>query len=183
MQSIINSCKTGRINASPACVISNNSNSMALLRAEKEGIPGYHISSLKYPEQDELDEAIINKFESHNVDTIVLAGYMKYLSPKVIRHFNGRVLNIHPALLPKYGGKGMYGKKVHEAVLKAREKYSGVTVHLVDEKYDHGKILGQRKVPVKPDDTVETLAAKVLEQEHILYPEVINQIAEGEIEL
>lgn len=183
MQSIINACKTGMINAKPACIISNNSSSMALLRAEKENIPGYHISSVKYPSQENLDDAIISTFEKHKVDTIVLAGYMKYLSPKVIRHFNGRVLNIHPALLPKYGGKGMYGKKVHEAVLNSGEEYSGPTVHLVDEKYDHGRILGQKKVPVKPGDTVETLAARVLEQEHILYPEVISQMAEGEIKI
>jgi len=92
-------------------------------------------------------------------------------------------LNIHPALLPKFGGKGMYGKFVHEAVLKAGETQSGCTVHLVDEIYDHGRILGQKVVPVYPDDTVETLSARVLEQEHKLYPEVLQKIAKGEIQL
>jgi phosphoribosylglycinamide formyltransferase-1 len=183
MQSIIDECKLGKVNATPACVISNNSSSMALQRAEKESIPAYHISSTKYPTQDELDDAIIAAFKDHGVNIIILAGYMKYLSPKVIKAFDGKVLNIHPALLPKYGGKGMYGKRVHEAVLADKETYSGPTVHLVDEHYDHGRILGQSKVPVLPQDTVDTLAARVLEQEHILYPDVIRRIASGEIEL
>ncbi len=183
MQSIINGCKTGQINAVPSCVISNNSSSMALQRAERESIPAYHISNVKYPGQEELDQAIIETFLKHDVDTVILAGYMKHLSPKIIRAFNGRVLNIHPALLPKYGGKGMYGKKVHEAVLAAEEKFSGPTVHLVDEHYDNGRILGQIKVPVLSDDTADSLAERVLEQEHILYPDVVRRIANGEIEL
>ncbi|MGB9911864.1 MAG: formyltransferase family protein, partial [Candidatus Kapaibacteriota bacterium] len=112
-----------------------------------------------------------------------LAGYMKKVGPKVLNHFKNRVLNIHPALLPKYGGKGMYGKFVHEAVLKAREPQSGCTVHLVDEVYDHGRILGQRVVTVFPDDTVETLAERVLNEEHKLYPEILQKIATGEITL
>jgi len=183
MQSIIDACKTGYANAIPACVISNNSTSMALQRAEKENIPYYHISSAKYPTQEELDDAIISTFKDNGVDIVVLAGYMKYLSPKVIRAFGSKVLNIHPALLPKFGGKGMYGFKVHEAVIASKEKISGPTVHLVDEHYDHGKILGQKQVSVLPDDTKDTLAARVLEQEHILYPEVIRRIADGEIKL
>jgi phosphoribosylglycinamide formyltransferase-1 len=183
MQSIIDECKTGKVAATPACIISNNSSSMALQRAEKENIPAYHISSAKYPTQDELDDAIIAAFKAHGVNIIILAGYMKYLSPKVIRAFGGKVLNIHPALLPKFGGKGMYGKKVHEAVIAAKEEFSGPTVHLVDEHYDHGRILGQKKVPVLPDDNLDTLAARVLEQEHILYPDVVRRIANGEIEL
>ena len=183
MQSIIDACKSNVINANLCCVLSNNSNSIALQRAEKENIPAFHISSLEYPTQKQLDEAIIDKFTEHHVDTIILAGYMKFLSPLVIHKFNGRVLNIHPALLPKYGGKGMYGKRVHKAVLLAKEKYSGPTVHLVDEHYDHGKILGQTKVPINQNDTVETLSARVLTQEHILYPEVIRRIADEEIEI
>ncbi|MFC2130155.1 phosphoribosylglycinamide formyltransferase [Bacteroidota bacterium] len=183
MQSIIDACKSGSLNAIPRCVISNNSKSFALARAEKEEIPFYHISSVQYPDPGELDKAIIRTFLKHEVDTVILAGYMKKLGVSIIRKFKGRILNIHPALLPKYGGKGMYGNFVHEAVLKSEDKVSGPTVHLVDEIYDNGRILGQQEVAVLPGDTVETLSARVLEYEHILYPETIQKIASGKIKL
>ena len=181
MQAIIDACNNGKLDAKPCCVISNNSDSLALQRAIKEGIPNYHVSSVKYPNPIELDRAIADRFTENGVDTIVLAGYMKKLGSSVIQKFKGRILNIHPALLPKYGGKGMYGNFVHEAVIKAGEKFSGPTVHLVDEFYDKGRILGQKKVPVLPNDTIETLSARVLEQEHLLFPEVLQKIALGEI--
>lgn len=183
MQAIIDSIKRGELDAVPAVVISNNSNAYALERAKKEGIPAYHLSSKHYPNEEELDQAILDTLIKHNVNIVCLAGYMKKVGPKVLNYFKNRVLNIHPALLPKYGGKGMYGKFVHEAVLKAGEKQSGCTVHLVDEHYDHGRILGQKIVPVFPDDDVETLAQRVLEQEHKLYPEILQKIAKGEINL
>lgn len=183
MQAIIDSIKRGELDAVPAVVISNNSNAYALERAKKEGIPAYHLSSKHYPNEEELDQAILDTLIKHNVNIVCLAGYMKKVGPKVLNYFKNRVLNIHPGLLPKYGGKGMYGKFVHEAVLKAGEKQSGCTVHLVDEHYDHGRILGQKIVPVFPDDDVETLAQRVLEQEHKLYPEILQKIAKGEINL
>ncbi|QLH54095.1 MAG: Phosphoribosylglycinamide formyltransferase [Candidatus Kapaibacterium sp.] len=183
MQAIIDSIKRGELDAIPAVVISNNSNAFALERARREGIPAYHISSKQYPTEEELDKAILETLIKHNVNIVCLAGYMKKVGPKVLNYFKNRVLNIHPALLPKFGGKGMFGKFVHEAVLNAGEKESGCTVHLVDEIYDHGRILGQKIVPVYPDDTVETLAQRVLEQEHKLYPEVLQKIAKGEIVL
>lgn len=183
MQAIIDSIKRGELDAVPAVVISNNSNAYALERAKKEGIPAYHLSSKHYPNEEKLDQAILDTLIKHNVNIVCLAGYMKKVGPKVLNYFKNRVLNIHPALLPKYGGKGMYGKFVHEAVLKAGEKQSGCTVHLVDEHYDHGRILGQKIVPVFPDDDVETLAQRVLEQEHKLYPEILQKIAKGEINL
>lgn len=179
MQAIIDAIKNGRLDAKACCLISNNSDSGAMQRAKNEGIPAFHISQKIYPDENEMNKAIIHTFEKHNVDTIVLAGYMKILHPEIIHHFKGRVLNIHPALLPKFGGKGMYGKNVHKAVLEAGETKSGATIHLVDEVYDNGRILAQREVPVYPDDTVETLAARVLEQEHILYPETLEKIAKG----
>ncbi|MGA2297742.1 MAG: phosphoribosylglycinamide formyltransferase [FCB group bacterium] len=183
MQAIIDACKNGKLNAKPACVISNNSESYALIRARNEGIPTYHISQKLYPEQHDLDNAIINTFRSHRVDIICLAGYMKKLGDKVLDTFKNRVLNVHPALLPKFGGSGMYGNFVHQAVLAAGEKVSGPTIHLVDNNYDHGRILAQKYVDVFPDDTVETLSARVLEQEHILYSETLQKIAEGIIVL
>jgi phosphoribosylglycinamide formyltransferase (EC 2.1.2.2) len=183
MQAIIDAIKKGELDAIPCVVISNNSNAYALERARREGIPAYHISSKHFETEEELDNAILETLLKHDVNIVCLAGYMKKVGSKVLRHFRNRVLNIHPALLPKFGGKGMYGKFVHEAVLKAGETQSGCTVHLVDEIYDHGRILGQKVVPVYPDDTVETLSARVLEQEHKLYPEVLQKIAKGEIQL
>lgn len=180
MQSIIDYCKAGKLFAKPCAVISNNSNSVALQRAYKEGIEGFHISAKTHPERN-LDDVIIAIFDSRGVDTVVLAGYMKAVGAKLIKHFNGRIVNIHPALLPKFGGKGMYGKYVHDAVLAASEKVTGVTIHLVDEVYDNGRILAQQEVPVLPGDTSETLAERVLAVEHKLYPETLQRIATGEI--
>jgi len=183
MQAIIDAIKRGDLDAVPAVVISNNSNAYALERARKEGIPAYHLSIKQFNSEDELDQAILDTLVKHNVNIVCLAGYMKKIGHKVLSFYKNRILNIHPALLPKFGGKGMYGKFVHEAVLKAGETQSGCTVHIVDEIYDHGRILGQKVVPVYPNDTVETLSARVLEQEHILYPEILQKIAKGEIKL
>jgi phosphoribosylglycinamide formyltransferase-1 len=181
MQAIIDACKSGKLKATPAVVISNNSNSGASERAKTEGVPYYYLSGKTHPMPGELDDAILDTFLRHSVDIVVLAGYMKKLGPKTLSHFRGRIVNVHPALLPKFGGEGMYGIHVHEAVIAAGEKESGVTIHFVDEQYDTGTILAQTRVPVKPDDTPETLAARVLEQEHILYAETLQRIVTGEI--
>jgi phosphoribosylglycinamide formyltransferase-1 len=183
MQAIIDACKSGKLEAIPAAVISNNGDSAALVRARTEGIPYYHMSGKTHPGPGELDETILSTFLSHSIDIIVLAGYMKKLGPKTLSHFQGRILNIHPALLPKFGGEGMYGMNVHKAVIAAGEKESGVTIHLVDEHYDTGAIIAQARVPVMPDDTPETLAARVLEQEHLLYPATLQRIVIGELRL
>jgi phosphoribosylglycinamide formyltransferase 1 len=181
MQAIIDACKSGKLQATPAVVISNNSDSGAMARAKTEGVPCYYLSGKTHPGPGALDEAILGAFLRHAVDIVVLAGYMKKLGPKTLSHFRGRIVNVHPALLPKFGGEGMYGIHVHEAVIAAGEKESGVTIHFVDEQYDTGKILAQTRVPVKPDDTPEKLAARVLEQEHILYAETLQRIVTGEI--
>ncbi len=181
MQAIIDGCRSGYIDANPAVVISNNSASGALERARRAGIPCFHISSKQFSAEEALGIAIADTLENHGVDLVILAGYMKIVGPEILRRFRGRVLNIHPALLPKFGGKGMYGRFVHEAVLAAGEKESGPTVHLVDEIYDHGRILAQAIIPVLQGDTPDTLADRVLQQEHILYPDTIRRIALGEI--
>lgn len=181
MQAIIDACKSGKLMATPAVVISNNGDSTAIARARAEGIPYYHMSGKTHPGSGELDEAILNVFLNHSIDIIVLAGYMKKLGPKTLSRFQGRILNIHPALLPKFGGEGMYGMNVHKAVIAAGEKESGVTIHLVDAQYDTGPIIAQVRVPVLPDDTPETLAARVLQQEHLLYPETLQRIVAGEL--
>lgn len=183
MQAIIDSIKSGKLDAKPCVLISNNSKSGAIEKAIREGMPYYHISSLAYPDPDDLDRAIISTLDRHGVDTIVLAGYMKKIGPEIIHHFNGRILNIHPALLPKFGGPGMYGIKVHEAVIASGEKFSGATIHLVDDRYDHGRILAQKQVELSADETPDSLAEKVLKAEHILYSSTLQMIAAGEINI
>jgi phosphoribosylglycinamide formyltransferase 1 len=183
MQAIIDACKEGRLDAEPAVVISNNSDSQSLERANREGIPGYHLSGATHPDPDRLDTAIMRTLQECEVDLVVLAGYMKLLGPKTLAAYRGRIFNIHPALLPKFGGKGLYGRKVHEAVLAAGEKVTGVTIHLVDEHYDRGPIVAQCEVPVLEDDTPDSLAAHVLESEHRLYAETLQRVVTGEIDL
>ena len=181
MQAIIDACKSGKLNAKPCVVISNNSDSGAIQRAKQEGIPYYHLSNKTHPEPSELDKAILDALRSHNVNLVILAGYMKKLGPQTLGAYNGRILNIHPALLPKYGGKGMYGRYVHAAVLASGDKITGVTIHVVDAEYDRGPIIAQCQVPVLEGDTVETLSQRVLKREHEFFVETLQKIAECEI--
>ena len=182
MQAIIDACKQGRLDAKPCVVISNNSDSTAIARAWQERIPRYHISAATHPGETE-DRAILRTLQAHDVDTVILAGYMKRIGPATLQAYRGRILNIHPALLPKFGGRGLYGKQVHEAVLRAGEKVTGVTVHVIDEQYDTGPILNQAQVPVMAGDTADSLAERVLAQEHLLYVETLRKISEGTITL
>lgn len=182
MQAIIDACKDGRLDARPCVVISNNSDSMALQRARNEGIPCSHISGATHPGSAE-DEEILRVLRRHAVDTVILAGYMKILGSVTLHAYRGRILNIHPALLPKFGGKGMYGKRVHEAVLAAGERVTGVTIHLIDENYDTGPIVNQCQVPVLEGDTADSLAERVLKHEHALYVETLQKISDGTIRL
>ena len=183
LQAIIDSCRSGSIDAEVRVVISNNSRSLALERARRAGIPTAHLSSATHPDPGRLDEAIAETLQRHGVQVVALAGYMKMLGARTLDAYRNRILNVHPALLPKFGGRGMYGERVHQAVLASGDSVSGVTVHLVDEEYDHGSVVAQTQVPVLPDDTPDTLAARVLEQEHNLYPKTIQRIATGEIDL
>ena len=179
MQAIIDACQAGTLAAEPCVVISNNSRSGALVRARQENIAAYHLSERTHGEA--LGEAILAAMQRHGVEVICLAGYMKKLGAEVLAAYEGRILNIHPSLLPKFGGQGMYGMRVHEAVLAAGERESGATVHLVDEEYDHGRVLAQEKVPVQAGDTPEALQKRVLAAEHWLYAATLARIAAGEI--
>ena len=183
MQSIIDACDSGRLQAVPAVVISNNSDSGALDRARQHEIPAYHISSKLFPDPSALDAEICNTLIKHNVDLVILAGYMKKVGSRTLQAFKGRIINIHPALLPKYGGKGMYGSKVHEQVLASGDTETGVTIHIVTDDYDTGPVIAQKKVPVEKDDTVESLAERVIITEHELYVATIEGIIKGEIPL
>ncbi len=183
MQAIIDACKDGRLDAKPCVIISNNSKSGAIQRAKKEGIPYYHLSGKTYPEFEELDKAILDALKTNNVNLVILAGYMKKIGSKTLAEYKGKILNIHPALLPKYGGKGMYGTYVHEAVLASGDKITGVSVHIVDAEYDHGAIIAQCEIPILEGDTVESLSKRVLEREHEFFVETLQKIAQGEIVL
>jgi phosphoribosylglycinamide formyltransferase 1 len=183
MQAIVDACKTGALQASPVVIISNNSGSGALARAKQAGIPWYHLSSMTHPDAQELDQAIRDAMLEHAVDLIVLAGYMKKLGPRTLSFFASRILNIHPALLPRFGGKGMCGMLVHEAVIASGATESGVSIHIVDGEYDMGPVIAQAWVPVEPTDTPETLAARVLQREHTFFVETLQKIVTREIML
>lgn len=157
-------------------VISDRADAPALARARAAGIEAMHIQVSGRP-ADLSKWEMLAALDSADIDLIALAGYLRLVPAAVIRRYPGRIVNIHPALLPRFGGQGMYGRKVHQAVLDAGEKISGATVHFVNEHYDEGDIIAQKTVPVLPGDTAESLAARVLEVEHVLLPDVLEQLA------
>lgn len=183
LAALLSAIEKGELHASIVAVISNKAEAGVLDIARARGIPAIHLSNELLPSTEEFDQALLQTLKEHQVEIIALAGYLKKLSSGIIRAYKHRIVNIHPALLPAFGGKGMYGQKVHQAVLDYGCKVSGVTVHLVDEEYDTGPPILQRCVPVKEDDTVETLAARVLEQEHQIYAEALQLFAEERIEI
>ena len=183
LQAIVDACKAEIIIATPVVVISNNSKSGALKRAKNEGIPYFHISKSLYDDDNEVDYQITQKLLRYEVDLIVLAGYMKRLGESIMSTFENRIVNVHPSLLPKFGGKGMYGIKVHESVLQAGEDKTGVTIHKVEGEYDRGGILAQAEVQIREDDTPFSLKDRVLIVEHELYVETLRQISLGKIKL
>jgi phosphoribosylglycinamide formyltransferase-1 len=154
-------------------LIVNRPGAVAVERAKKLGIESLVLEPKAFPDRAAFYARAADAFQERGVSLVCLAGFLLKVEPNFIARFPGRVLNIHPALLPKFGGQGMWGHHVHEAVLAAGEKESGCTVHLVDEHYDHGAALAQARVPVLPGDTADALAARVLEQEHALYPRAV----------
>ncbi len=182
-EAVVAACQAGDLDLDPAIVIGNNGKAGVFDRAQRLGIPARHISAKTEGDAVAADAAIAIALKTANVDLVVLAGYLKMLGPAVLAAFDGRIVNTHPALLPKFGGKGMYGMNVHRAVLAAGETTTGVTVHGVDEEYDHGPVLAQTTVPVEPGDTVETLAARVQAREKLFLIETLGRIARGELDL
>ena len=183
LQAIIDACADGNLQASVDIVISNNSSSYALRRAREAGIKAVHMSLYTHPTEDELYLAISTLMGLHSVDLVILAGYMKKIGPEMLRSFPNRILNSHPSLLPNYCGPGMYGKKVHEAVLAAGEKKTGVTIHLVDEEYDHGPIVDQVKLCINTDQSLEKLERTIKSVEHNLWVDTIRKLQQGLIDL
>jgi formyltetrahydrofolate-dependent phosphoribosylglycinamide formyltransferase len=169
LQALIEACAAPDCEADVALVISNRDDAGALERARAAGCA---TQVIRHDGQDA--EGLLDLLARHHIGLVVLAGYLKKVPDAVVAAFRGRMLNIHPALLPAFGGAGMYGRRVHEAVLASGARVSGATVHLVDEQYDHGRILAQWPVPVRAGDTPETLAARVLAVEHRLLPAVVR---------
>ncbi|HWR81664.1 MAG TPA: phosphoribosylglycinamide formyltransferase [Candidatus Deferrimicrobium sp.] len=183
LQALIDASKQGVLAARIVWVVSSSEKAYGLMRAQNEGIDTFIYRHQNYPTPELAADDLLARLMERSIEYIALAGFLKLVPGKVVAAFRGRIANIHPALLPRYGGKGMYGHHVHEAVLAAGDKESGATVHLVDEVFDHGMILEQARVPVLPGDTPDTLAARVLEQEHQLYPRALNKLIQGEYEV
>jgi phosphoribosylglycinamide formyltransferase-1 len=162
-----------------ALLITNNPEAGAIEKAQRFNIPHRVINSKDFTDRTAFVMQLEKILKDFNINFIALAGYLRKIPAEIVREYPNRIVNIHPALLPGFGGKGLYGLSVHQAVLDAGCKITGVTVHLVDEEYDRGPIVAQRAVPVMETDDAETLAHRVLEVEHLLYPEVITLFAKG----
>lgn len=180
VRAILDAIDRNELDAYAKVLICNNPYAPILGLAKERGIPN---CCLNRNNCENLDEIIAKTFKEHNINLVVLAGYMKRIEEKTLKAYSNRILNIHPALLPKYGGKDMYGMKVHAAVINSDDKESGATVHIVTAEYDAGKILAQYKVPRYELDTPETLADRVLTIEHVLYPQVLRDIQKGILSL
>ena len=175
-KSIYRSIADKPLNAEIVLCLSNRSQCGAMEFAREQGIATVHITEKQFATFDEFAAAMVKLLKDAKIDVVLLAGYMRKVPDAVVRAFPERMLNIHPALLPKFGGEGMYGIHVHTAVLAAGETQSGATVHFVNEEYDKGKILLQRAVPILQGDTPEILAARVLACEHQLYPDALEKL-------
>lgn len=183
LQEIINASEEGVIKSTVSVVISNNSDSGAIERAKRHNIPFAHLSAKTHVDPINLDKAILETLENHRCDLVFLAGYMRKLGEKTLNKFQGCILNTHPALLPKYGGKGMYGMNVHNAVIANKEDESGISIHIVDENYDTGKVIAQTVVPILSGDSPELLCERVMSREREFVVETIMKIEEGIIKL
>ncbi|HHX22528.1 MAG TPA: phosphoribosylglycinamide formyltransferase [Thermoanaerobacterales bacterium] len=183
LQAIIDTSESGYLPAEVVVVISSKEGVYALERAKIHNIPSKVVIPKDFKSQKEYEDALIKILASYDVDLVILAGFIKVLSPHFVKAFQRRIMNIHPSLIPSFCGDGFYGEKVHKAVLDYGVKITGVTVHFVDEGTDTGPIILQRAIYVKESDTPETLAARVLQEEHKIYPEAIKLYAEGKLEI
>lgn len=183
LQALLDSCDQGRISGEIAVVISTTPDAPALDRAHARNIPAPTLPRKSYPDDAALDDAILACLNEHRVDLVCLAGYMRKAGARLCAGFRWRMMNIHPGLIPAFCGQGLYGGRVHAAVLEYGAKVSGVTVHFATEEYDAGPIILQKCVPVEEDDTPETLAARILPVEHAAYSEAVQLFAQGRLEV
>lgn len=178
---IVEASRSGKLDADIVLCVSNRRDAGVLARAHDLGIPTIVLRPEDFESESEYVERLVAELEAYDIQLIALAGYLKKIPSEVVGRFRHRIVNIHPALLPAFGGRGMYGRRVHEAVLEHGVRWTGVTIHLVDEEYDTGPIILQEPIPVNPGDTAETLAARVLDVEHRLYPEALQLFATGRV--
>lgn len=180
---LLSSAEVGFLTSEVSLLITNNSGSGAAQIALDRGVECLHLSRKKFPELSEAGYSnfFLNELTSRGIDFIVLCGYMKMVEPDVTEHFRNRIINIHPALLPSFGGKGMYGINVHRAVIESGVKVSGITIHFVDGEYDTGRIIFQKCCEVKDGDDEISLEARIRKLEHMYYPEVIKKFEEGKV--
>ncbi|KXG73799.1 Phosphoribosylglycinamide formyltransferase [Thermotalea metallivorans] len=181
LQAMIDHIEKGAIPGKIEVVISSREDAYGLVRAKKHGIEGIYIGKKNYPDLEERENKILAVLEEKKVDLIVLAGYMSIFGEKLVEKYRNRIINVHPALIPSFCGKGFYGERIHQAVLDYGVKVTGATVHFVDEGTDTGPVILQKAVEVKDEDTVQTLAKRVLEIEHELLPKAIQLFAEGKL--
>lgn len=183
MRAIVAAIRAGQLDAEARLLVSNNGDSPALDFARNAGVDARHISAATAGSAEAADREITTQMLRNGVELVVLSGYLRKLGPRILDAYRGRILNIHPALLPKYGGQGMYGRKVHEACIAAGDTVSGATIHLVDADYDSGPVLAQVQVPVPPGDTVEDLEQRVMAAEPGFFVETLRAISEGRLAL
>ena len=176
LQAILDAIREGKLNARIGVVVSNQATALGLERAKKFGAPTAVIDHKVFDSREAFDQRVLEELKTYEVDVVCLAGFMRLLSPVLVRAFPNRILNIHPALLPSF--PGLHGQR---QALEYGVKVSGATVHIVDEELDHGPILLQAAVPVMADDTEEKLSARILEEEHQLYPEAIGLLLDGKL--
>lgn len=177
-QVLLDAMKEPGYPAEAVLIFSNKADAGILQRGKDAGVMTLYLDPKGYDSRENFDQVLVNMLLELKVEIICFAGYMRIVTPVLIKAFEGRILNVHPALLPKFGGPGMYGHHVHEAVIRAGEKESGASVHVVTEGVDEGEIILQAKVAVLPGDTAESLAKRVLEQEHLIYPQALRMLAE-----
>ncbi|MBU1377949.1 MAG: phosphoribosylglycinamide formyltransferase [Alphaproteobacteria bacterium] len=180
-ETMVNAIAAGALAARACLVVSNKRTAPALAWAEARGVPALAIPTIGDP--DTADQTLADAMTAHGVELIVLSGYLRRLGPVTLSRYAGRIVNIHPGPLPRFGGDGMYGARVHQAVLAAGLTESAIVIHLVDEEYDHGPELARRAVPVSANDTPETLEARVKAAEPAFFVETLQRIATGELEL
>lgn len=180
-EAIVQSARAGELQAEIVGLIVNRAAAGAVARATRLGVPVRVLSSKEFASRQAWDEAMVSQLKSWGADWIALAGYLALIGPQVLAVYPKRIVNTHPALLPKYGGEGMYGLKVHEAVIAAGEKVTGVTVHLIDEVYDRGLILKQAEMLIKPEDTAATLSERLKALENQIYPKILNDLLTGRL--
>lgn len=182
-QAILDAIERGDLSAEVVTCISDRPGAGALERAERRDVPHHILSPSDHDDPLAFGRSLLEILQRHEATFVALAGYLRHVPENVVNAYTGRITNIHPSLLPAFGGPGFYGRRVHEAALERGVRWTGVTVHLVDPVYDNGPIVLQEPVPVLPGDDVERLAARVLEVEHELYPTALRLFAEERVEV